>query len=683
MMRKCGKKKLTRLVLAALLSTGGVLFSASSVEAVEVAAGEEVEYVYNDAKPTTDTPPTGTMGEMSDKTQTIDGIVKKDVAGGYTENANANNNKVFIREGATVGTQSGNNSIWGGKGDAADGNLIVITGATVYANIYGGSAATTSANDNTVIINTENTNGEFGYIHGGVGGTTANNNTVTILTKITAASLIGGEAASSENNTLNIGAVGVKTGQLNPHFGDPTNIPTTFQNMNFFLPAGTVKGDTMLTVDESESGFPGGLNLHDVTFGVAAQTGFNLAKDDTVNLIEYKGTGDFLADDTLKVADKATVLAEAEKINAIVPKSIVADEEYEFAVTKEDKKIVATVTNISEKKDDDDDADSPYPIADRKKSAVETRAAAVTLLNAGADMLASQGFSEAANAVAIEMAEAAKNGATGATAASGFTPFAAFGGSSLRAESGSHVDTKGFGLNVGFAREIANSQGKLLFGPVIEYGGGNYDSYNNNIHADGGSHYWGIGLMARQVNHDGFYYEGSLRGGRVKADYTERSTGLNSTYDSSSNYWAAHLGLGKVVAAGKSNTVDAYLKYFYSHQSGDDVTITSINPNAPVQANFDSVDSNRIRIGARLTHKVNEMNSFYGGLAYQYEFSGDARAHFNGEGAPSPSVKGSSGLLELGWQVKPGGPLMLDLGVTGWAGKQRGGSVQLGATWSF
>ncbi|MBR1886472.1 MAG: autotransporter domain-containing protein [Schwartzia sp.] len=101
-------------------------------------------------------------------------------------------------------------------------------------------------------------------------------------------------------------------------------------------------------------------------------------------------------------------------------------------------------------------------------------------------------------------------------------------------------------------------------------------------------------------------------------------------------------------------------------------------------AHFEAVDSHRIRVGARLTHKVNERNSFYGGLAYQYEFNGDARATFNGMGAPSPSVKGSSGMLEIGWQVKLGdGPLTLDLGFTGWAGKQKGGSVQLGATWSF
>ena len=648
MMRKCGKKKLTRLVLAALLSTGGALFSPQSVaSAADVTVGEndtvdDVHYIYNGAINDTDiwtTPPTG---EQSGHTATISGTVANDFYGGYSSDGPANNNQVLISGNKTYG------SIWAGSGVGATGNVLTITGSPSF--------------------------GAFSAVHGAAGNGDMTNNTVNILSRIVGVSLVGGESydgGASTGNTLNIAAVGVEA----PSVGH-------FQNMNFFFPKDTKAKDVMLTV---KNDYDGDLDLTGVTFGALAQAGFSLAKDETVTLIKYEAGGEFKADDTPKVAEKAAVLAEAEKINAIVPKSIVADEDYEFAITKGDKEIVATVTNVSEKKDDPDnpsDDNSPYPISDRKKSAIETRAAALTFLNAGADMLASQGFSEAANAVAIEMAENAKNG-TGAQPVGGFTPFAAFGGSSLRAESGSHVDTKGFGLNVGFAREIANSQGKLLFGPVIEYGGGNYDSYNNNIHADGGSHYWGIGLMARQVNHDGFYYEGSLRGGRVKADYTERSTGLNSTYDSSSNYWAAHLGLGKVVAAGKSNTVDAYLKYFYSHQSGDDVTITSINPNAPVQANFDSVDSNRIRIGARLTHKVNEMNSFYGGRAYQYEFSGDARAHFNGEGAPSPSVKGSSGLLELGWQVKPGGPLMLDLGVTGWAGKQRGGSVQLGATWSF
>lgn len=63
---------------------------------------------------------------------------------------------------------------------------------------------------------------------------------------------------------------------------------------------------------------------------------------------------------------------------------------------------------------------------------------------------------------------------------------------------------------------------------------------------------------------------------------------------------------------------------------------------------------------------------------------GDARAHYDGNMTPSPSVKGSSGMLELGWQVKPGAdPVTIDLGVAGWIGKQRGVTAGLQAMWSL
>ena len=92
----------------------------------------------------------------------------------------------------------------------------------------------------------------------------------------------------------------------------------------------------------------------------------------------------------------------------------------------------------------------------------------------------------------VSAAEHERNGGADAQKRGGFTPFAAFGGGSLRAESGSHVDTKGFGSTLGFARELSNTQGHLLFGPVVKYGGGSYDSYlGNGVHGEGGSH-WGI-----------------------------------------------------------------------------------------------------------------------------------------------------------------------------------------------
>ena len=637
-MRTCGKKKLAKLVLAALLSTGGVLFSPLSVaSAADVTVDADVDdahYVYNGDIHDESVWDTHPAGEQSGHSATIKAIVNTDVYGGYSSDGEANNNRVIIDGGVVPG------SIWGGFGQTnAKGNTVTIAETvpegTVFDCIHGAS------------IFYEST----GF---------AQDNTVNVLAKVVVNTLMGGEAeaGTSSGNTLNIGAVGVRAGYVD-----------SFQNINFFLPEEMTTEDVMLNVT-------GTANVDGAKIGV-------MAKDGTFKNLKEKDKVKLLSAQTLN----GTVTKTTDTITA--PESLTKATTVDYEIDTVGNDIVATINKVNESGGGDSgDGDINQ---NNLKSPVETRAATVTLLNAGADMLASQGFVQAANAVAIEAAEQAKNGATGAPVSNIFTPFAAFGGSSLRAESGSHVNTKGFGINVGFAKEFANSQGKLLFGPVVEYGGGKYDSYNDDVHGDGGSHYWGFGLMARQTNHDGFYYEGSVRYGRVTSDYgADLDIGgipVHASYDSASNYWAAHLGLGKVFTTGKQDTVDTYLKYFYSHQGGDDTSIAfsgeKVAPGLSQEASFDSVDSNRIRIGARYTHKINEMNSLYGGLAYQYEFGGEARAHYGADVAPSPSVKGSSGMLELGWQVKPGGPVTIDLGVTGWAGKQRGGSVQLGATWTF
>lgn len=575
-----------------------------------------------------------------------------DVLSGNT--VNMTGGKVMNLSGAYAGTRSAkyntvnmegssaSGGVYGGEGTIAEGNTVNFKGGTVGSGgIYGGSAfpGGTAKNNIVNLYVAPDPNHPFDVTGGYATSGTAESNTINIFASMTLGSIYVGDAFSgtSSGNTLNIAAKDVTVSSVGS--------VVCVQNLNFYLPSDIASGDTMLTVSGA------GSDLGGVKIGVALQKGANLEKGDQVTLV----TGAPIDATTLTTAP--------------VLESLALEKSYSLDISADGKATVENVNTSSE----------------NAKSLVETRAATTTFINAGADMLASQGFQQAANAVAVEAAEQSKNGSDGGTGGGGFTPFAAFGGSSMRAESGSYVDTRGFGLNIGFAREFSNSQGKLLFGPIVEYGGGNYDSYlDNGTHGDGGAHYFGLGVMARQVNHGGFYYEGSLRGGRVTSDYKgDLDRAGRVDYDSASNYFAAHLGVGKAFDMGNNNTLDGYFKYFFSHQAGDTTTIHIAGMDDET-GDFDAVDSHRIRFGARLTHKINDKNKLYGGLAYQYEFGGEARAHFNGIGAPSPSVKGSSGMLELGWQVKPGeGPLTLDLGVTGWAGKQRGGSVQLGATWSF
>jgi hypothetical protein len=568
------------------------------------------------------------------------------VIGGQSFKGDANKNTVIIT-GGTIGKASGETNIVGGytegNGKSASDNTVTISGDVQFlgnVRIYGGQS----------------------YGTDGI----ANNNTVNILTKIVAAEFMGGDGTNFSGNTLNIAAKGVTTGAV---YG--------FQNMNFYLPSDIANNDTMLTVNGSSA-----TDVQGVTFGVAALSGVKLVKGDTVNLIT--NPSGLTTDDTLKTTDSAT-LAKAEFLSA---NSLTTDDKYELSISKKgEDTIIATVDNVTEQKADEGGSGEnggsgkkTVSIPDVLKSPVETRAGVVTLVNAGADLLVSQGMSNAADAAAAERTE---GDAAAAPKAGGFAPFAAVSFGKLRAQSGSHVDNKGIGMNLGFAREIANKNGKLLVGPVIEYGHGSYDSYQDSgIKADGKSSYWGIGVIAKQTNDNGFYYEGSLRAGRTKSDYnSDLRPGLHVNYDSSATYWAAHLGVGKLVDIGHDNTLDYYGKYFYSHTGSDSTYLNGANETA----NFDAVNSHRIRLGARLTHALNEKNKLYGGLAWQYEFKGDARATYSVSGeAPSPSVKGSSGMIELGWQVKPGkSPMTIDLGVTGWVGKQRGITANLQANWTF
>ena len=62
-----------------------------------------------------------------------------------------------------------------------------------------------------------------------------------------------------------------------------------------------------------------------------------------------------------------------------------------------------------------------------------------------------------------------------------------------------------------------------------------------------------------------------------------------------------------------------------------------------------------------------------------------ARATHKGFSTPTPSMKGDSCLLELGWQVKPKetSPLSINLNLTGWCGKQKGVQFGAGFEWGF
>ena len=95
--------------------------------------------------------------------------------------------------------------------------------------------------------------------------------------------------------------------------------------------------------------------------------------------------------------------------------------------------------------------------------------------------------------------------------------------------------------------------------------------------------------------------------------------------------------------------------------------------------------SDRLVLGARYTRDYGKTGKGYVGLVYQYEFGGDARAHWNGDSLPSPSVEGSTVRLKTGWTFTPTetSPVALDLGISGSMGKERGIAFHAGVNYAF
>ena len=581
------------------------------------------------------------------------------LAGGYGQTAShntvtINNTTVKTTTGITTGTFTATAIMGGGGSGNSDYNTVNINGGTFSKNIkiagggfsgnsryntvninggtfsyntkiYGGYANAGTASGNTVNI----TGGTFDFGTEIIGGYSASgnadNNTVTISggSFDGSAKLFGGNNAGT-NNTLNLKIKGLTVNSVDG-----------FQNLNFYIPNTAQANDIMLSVNQP-------MNLSNATIKAGVQDGSTLKTGDTITLI--KARGDITGYETITTG----TLTDPGYLNYGL----------EITITDNNKEVKATIGSVS-------------GLSADSKSLAETRAGGIAILNDGATLMAGTSLVNAK--AAAKAANLSAQGGEGAPAPAGFTPFAAVGANNMRYETGSYVDSKGWGINVGMARELTYKKSVLTIAPLIEYGRSTYDSYlDSGTHGSGKQQFLGVGAIVRQDFTKGTYVEGSLRAGRMKGDYNSGDT--NASYDTASNYFGLHLGVGKIVNLDKKNKLDIYGKLFYTKQAGDDVKLST-----GAVYNFEAIDSVRTRLGARWTAELAKNSNLYVGLAWDHEFDSKARATYKGFSTPTPSMKGDSCLLELGWQVKPKetSPLSINLNLTGWCGKQKG--VQFGA----
>lgn len=618
---------------------------------------------------------TGTSGSLKNNMLTIDSanaLKIRDVYGAYAANTSTSSssgssggsgsgggsstmsgNGVILTRGALTG------NIYGAKSESkvkADSNYVTMSGGSVSGSVYGGWSTSDDAQNNSVDLYSVHIGGDVVGGHG----KDAKNNTITLRGTEIGGIVYGGQltsgasAAVKDGNILNVYDMGAKVG----YFED-------FQNINFYLSPKADLSKSMLTTTQAKNKDISGSTITMELDGGYAPIGVG----DDISLVRLPDAQNIVTASNLSNTTYQTT------------KGVTLDYEYTLntrgtASTGTKNELFAHVTNIK--------------VKDETKSLVETQAAAIAFLASGSDLLTDIGI-PAAEAAATQIADivdtpyasSEKNSAAASAPLStlgSYQMFAAQSFGSMRLKSGSYVDTKGWNLNVGYARRNELLDRSVTFGPFIEYGRGSYDSYlDDGTHGDGKTSYLGIGVMAKTESESGTYLEGSLRIGRAKSDYSGTIGAKGTSYDLSSSYFAGHIGVGQKRELINGNKIDTYAKYFYAHQAGASATLSTGEP-----YDFGASTSSRIRFGTRFTMKNDMDGEFYAGLAWEYEFDGKGTASYQGYNLPSTSLKGSTTLLELGYRYAPvDSTVSYGLNLTGFKGKRKGITGGFNIAWAF
>lgn len=599
----------------------------------------------------------GTGDALSNSVTMTGGSVQR-IYGAFTNTGDASGNNVTISENGGNTTEV-HNGVYGGYVNSGSGsasrNTVSISGGTVADSVYGGYAAGTgNAEGNTVEISG---GAVAGLVYGGssdTGSTTGN--TVRIEGTPTfgpTSVLYGGNANTGTGdvrtgNTLEMWTTGVSVKGLH-----------NFQNLHFFLPSTVAAGSTVLTVaDAVDISTPAtGPSTGATTVGVGIMGGGapTLATGDSVTLIK-SNTG-LTAD-----AGLANTISGMQGISTL----------YTFTLETSADALVARVGGASNTHEG------------IRKSPSEGQAAGAAALTQGGDLAGGQGMTSAQ--------QSARAASAGAAAQGGWGGFGSSSGGMSTYATGSHVDARGVSIMLGLAKRFGLDGADLVAGPFFEAGVGSYDSYNDgpggddSIHAWGDSNYQGGGLLARleatQGMLEGLYAEASARAGSLHTTY--RSDDLNpalgrASYQTTSGYVGAHGGLGYVWELDETTDLDVYGKYFWTHTEGSSVTVFGDD------LDFDAVDSQRLRAGARLSHDLTANIRPYVGAAWDHEFAGSARSTVNGQSVAAPSLAGDTGVGEVGlvWKPVEDSGFSVDLGAQGYAGMRQGWSGALQVKYEF
>ena len=540
-------------------------------------------------------------------------------------------------------------------------NLISITGntfnllfdgSTYYGNLIGNQIILNNVNlsfDNegsapyyigTVDGNLLRINGgSFSNFYSSLPDVTATNNTVEIDggADISNAYLFGGLLGDVDNasgNTLNINGVGYTARNI-----------YDFDNLNFNLPASTKNGDIALTLTG------GSTDISNRSINAVIAGGTNLTTGDKVTLLaNNNGLNTSNLSMGSRFAEGVTLTYDTE-MNASsngIELTLGAPHVEEQTRSLNQGSLVSSgeINRNTQRMID------VLPVEDFEPFSAENN-----------DGDSSDESNSTSNMVMLS---------------NSFGFFAEAGGGRIKTKtgSGSYVKSRGNSFNFGLPRTFSGSEGEsFLLIPVFDYGKSSYDSYlSDGTHGHGDSKFFLGGLFVRKMYKSGLYWEGSFRGGKSDLtfssnDFISGGQRVNVGYDDSTPAFAGHIRVGKLKRLNKNNLMHIYGSYAHSHLNGMRTRISTGE-----RYNFDSVDSGTFLLGYRLTTRTSRISNFYTGLALQYQINGSTSATYRGYKTAKAQTKGATGILELGWLIRPNrtNPWMLNMNATAYFGHQQG-----------
>ena len=562
------------------------------------------------------------------------------------------NNKTIIKDSditISFNSISGGNAAYGEEGDFANNNTVEIINSTINLGygygIIGGYAVEGDAKNNKVIISGDNTVINCN-IYGGIGGlkvasgtgeVSGNSITLKDNANLSQSELFGGYNAAGTDISGNKLIIDGWTGQ---------NVKGAynFSDIDFTNIKWASDGTVLNITENAEDGALADTNINLNSLNFASGTQLNTG--DSMTFIKKDSYGENLGIGTGN--GKVTV---GNKFTAGV--STVGSGTVEVA--DDGNSVKYTLTEVKQN--------------NQVNLVAENRAVAAAFVNQGTDLISDS----------LDVLSRDSN--------YGVKTFAAVHGNRSKYDVNSDIKINGWSTIVGIGNAGKFDNGsEFSWGVFYENGSGNYRTYNefNNefFRGDGSLVYNGGGIAARYENKNGVYTEGSLRAGMLKSDMDNAlrdGAGNFYGYESESAYYGAHLGIGKIISLSENSDLDVYGKFFHTYTEGDSFKV------ANDEFDFDSINSDRLRIGARITgNKENKFSTYYG-LAYEYEFNGDADMTAQGLKAPTQSLQGSSVMAEVGfnYQPTPTSPWSFDLNMRGYAGERQGCSFNVQAMYTF